>query len=710
MMQMRLARSLLAALTLAAAACDNALLNDPAAPGATSVVLDLNAGGASEAFDKADRVRVRVQDGSTARVDRTVMISAAGSDVMIPLEFELKRATENLTANVEVRRGGDLLFTGSAELRLRVGRVPAVTVELDPITTALVLPDSLPLVDSYGESIELDGALVFATGDTLAGGLVDEATSLDPHVIAIEAGVLVTRGDGLARLIGRTDSFEDTTRVRVRARIQRIAIEPGDIDVTIGSAQQFSATLYDRNENEIPGRTVAWSSSQPGIVAIDGSGIIVARGIGTSQISAVAENVTSTVTVRATPRVPTVETDTTIQVFYTTAVLRATIDPQGVPGELWFEYDTDSLFASPVVTPMRSIPAGGSVQRTEAVGSLLPATTYYVRAFGRNVAGTTIGDRERFITLSTQLHVTTGPAINVTAFAATLQGTISPAGMPATVWLEWGSTPSLSDAVSTPAQLITVSQGVIPVSFQLIGLYPGATYFYRVVGRSSNGTMAAGAILSFTTIGGSVLTGPQATTLPAQPVRADTAVANGLVNPNGEVTDAWFEWSTDPTFATFTATRIQDVGSGTNDVALAELLLPLTPGTTYYVRVVASNISGTVRGDIVSFVAATTPTGSPPSAMTLPATGVAQTSATINGSVNALGSPTVYWFEWGSSPSPGTFVTSAPVPVGSGNSGIAVSAFLQNLSRTTLNKYFRIVAMNANGTTRGSILVFELRN
>jgi hypothetical protein len=709
MMRQRLARGLPAALLLVTTISCNDLLNEPAAPGAASVALELSTGGPAEAFDKADRVRIRVPDGNTFRVDRVVNVSAAGGSLEIPLEFELKRATETLIANVEVRRGDAALFRGSAELRLRVGRLPTVPVVLEPVITAMVLPDSLPLIDSYGDTVRLNGALIFATGDTLSEGVVDEAETLDPAVISIENGVLVTRSDGLARLVGRTDTWQDTVRVRVRAAVRTIEIEPGMVNVTIGTSQQFKARLYDRRGNEIMGRTVTWTSSDPAVIGIDAGGTAVARRLGSSVITAASDGVTSTAPVQATPKLPDVHTDSAVQVYYTTAHLLATVNPQGAPTDLWFEFDTDSLFPNPRVTLTMSISGSANVQRNQPIDSLAPATTYYFRAFARNTAGTSVGDHERFTTLSTQMHVTTGPAINVTAFDATLLGTITPAGTTATVWVEWGSTPGLTDAISTAPQFISETQGTIPISVPLIGLYPGATYYYRVVGRSTNGNTASGVILSFTTIGGSVLLGPQAITLAAQPVLADRAVLNGLVNPNGDATDAWFEWTTNPSFASYSSTSPQAVGAGTDAIAIAELILSLAPGTTYYARVAASSLAGTARGDVVSFVATNSSSGNAPLVTTLPATGIGQTSATIHGSADPQGSPTVVWFEWGTSPTLSSYTATALVAIGS-TATVSFAEFLDNLSPTSLNKYYRAVAMNANGTTRGVIRVFELRN
>ena len=76
-----------------------------------------------------------------------------------------------------------------------------------------------------------------------------------------------------------------------------------------------------------------------------------------------------------------------------------------------------------------------------------------------------------------------------------------------------------------------------------------AAFFLYACGGSDNGT--SGPPL------------PTVTTLPADPIADTTATLNGTVNPNGQETEAWFEWDTDPNLANFTATSPQSVGSGT---------------------------------------------------------------------------------------------------------------------------------------------------
>ena len=103
---------------------------------------------------------------------------------------------------------------------------------------------------------------------------------------------------------------------------------------------------------------------------------------------------------------------------------------------------------------------------------------------------------------------------------------------------------------------------------------------------------------------------PAVTTLTATGVGTTGATLNWSVNPNGLATDAWFEWGTSPDLATFDTTPVQAVGAGTDVLPVMATLSGLSPGTTYYHRVAASNSTGTAKGAIAPFTTASpTPFG-----------------------------------------------------------------------------------------------------
>ena len=109
-------------------------------------------------------------------------------------------------------------------------------------------------------------------------------------------------------------------------------------------------------------------------------------------------------------------------------------------------------------------------------------------------------------------------------------------------------------------------------------------------------------------------------------------------------------------------------GSGTIAVSETAALTGLTPSTTYYFEVQATNAGGTTDGAILHFTTSAA-VGTAPAATTLAATSITSTGATLNASVNPEGSATNYSFVYGTNAtlSSGTTTTIAQ-SAGSGTS------------------------------------------
>ena len=284
--------------------------------------------------------------------------------------------------------------------------------------------------------------------------------------------------------------------------------------------------------------------------------------------------------------------------------------------------------------------------------------------------------------------------------SATLNGTVNPNGLPTQAWFEYGTDPGLQAYASSPHQ--DVGNGLIaqPVSTSSSVLAPGTTYYFRACAENSAG-YSAGQIMNFTTA--SPGSPPAVTTIAATSVGVTGATLNGSVIPNGLATNAWFEWGTDSTLASFSTTGTQAVGSGTTSQAINQALTGLTTGTAYYYRVAASNGAGTSKGNVLSFLP-----GAAPTVTTLTTTGVGTTGATLNGSVNPNGLATDAWFEWGTSPTLATFDTTSIQAMGAGTNSQPVMATLSGLSPGT-TYYHRVAASNSTGTVKGSIEASPLR-
>ena len=76
-----------------------------------------------------------------------------------------------------------------------------------------------------------------------------------------------------------------------------------------------------------------------------------------------------------------------------------------------------------------------------------------------------------------------------------------------------------------------------------------------------------------------------------------SAKLNGIFNPSGLNTNAWFVLYLDDT-----QLNSQNIGSGLDDVTMTPYNLSgLTPNTTYKFRIIANNATGTTWGPWISF-------------------------------------------------------------------------------------------------------------
>ncbi|MFL5886006.1 MAG: hypothetical protein ACJ77M_13135, partial [Thermoleophilaceae bacterium] len=113
----------------------------------------------------------------------------------------------------------------------------------------------------------------------------------------------------------------------------------------------------------------------------------------------------------------------------------------------------------------------------------------------------------------------------------------------------------------------------------------------------------------------------------------------------------------------------------------------LAAGTTYTYRLVAHNATGTTSGSDHTLTTSGTPPPPGPVITTGAASGVGQTSATLNGTIDPNGQSVTYHFDYGPTVSYGfTAPTTAPPPV-TGSTSQPVSAAISGLSAGTTYHY-----------------------
>lgn len=411
---------------------------------------------------------------------------------------------------------------------------------------------------------------------------------------------------------------------------------------------------------------------------------------------------------------PAVETRPATNVTQFSAVLRGDLNSNGAPTTYRFEYAR--IGGAIFTTQVRSAGLGsGNVAVSEPIGGLEPNISYYFRLIGESIHGTTYGPILLFTTLSFPATpppspspapeppaVETQSATNIVETAATLRGSVNPRGSTASYWFEYGTTPSLG--LVTARQTAGSGSQAIAASQSLSALTAGTSYYFRVAAENAQG-ITRGATLSFTTLS-SVPQGipPTVRTFSATGVTQNAATVRGEVNPERNETTYWFEYGTNASLGTRTAST--GVGNGSQAVSVSVPLSGLSANTVYYFRVVAENSYGRSFGLIETFV---TPQSVPPSegnapvAETNAATNITQTTATFPGRVNPNGAQTTYYFEYGFTSSFGQ--TTATQSAGSGNGFLTLSSGVSGLN-SNATYYFRIVATNQYGISRGATLSF----
>jgi hypothetical protein len=180
--------------------------------------------------------------------------------------------------------------------------------------------------------------------------------------------------------------------------------------------------------------------------------------------------------------------------------------------------------------------------------------------------------------------------------------------------------------------------------------------------------------------------------LPASAIALDAATLRGVVLPRGKSTTWHFE------YGTTTAYGASTTAATTARARLVRFRVSgLTAATTYHYRLVATSAAGTTTSPDRTF---TTRRIVQPMATTLPAGRVTTANAMLRGVLLPGGQTTVWRFQYGTTDAYG-FLT----PLRRAGRVRLTAAEIGKLSPGT-TYHFRLVAMNAAGTTAGADMTF----
>jgi len=169
----------------------------------------------------------------------------------------------------------------------------------DPKKVAAIV--GLPAIDSVRLG-KVNAFVVEArdvSGNKLAGRKLNWS-SLNPNVATVDANGSVTGvAIGSTVITARADGATAQTDMRVQPLVASVVLSPSSASVPIGSNRALTVTVSDNNGLALTGRLIAFSTSNPSVATVNGSGTVVAitqgRAIITAQ--AVQDQVSGTATI-----------------------------------------------------------------------------------------------------------------------------------------------------------------------------------------------------------------------------------------------------------------------------------------------------------------------------------------------------------------------------------------------------------------------------
>jgi len=298
---------------------------------------------------------------------------------------------------------------------------------------------------------------------------------------------------------------------------------------------------------------------------------------------------------------PMVVTANPSQVGGTEATLAGAVNPMGESAEVYFDYGTTTGYGAQ--TPAQTMSDGETaIDVAATVSGMNEGQIYHCRIVATSSHGTSYGQDVSFVadafgTATAPPAVATGDAKAISAFGATLQGTVNPNSGFASAWFEYGLTNEY--AKRTPIRGAGNLAASADLSARISGLAPGTTYHYRIVATNSEGR-SEGADATFRT---SFL--PPVVKTGRAEVFADAGIVrlHGSVRANNAGTYVFYEYGTDETHLSVwkPATPFNVMGDEEIHVTGDLNILDSEIEQTYYYRFWVGSNDGEFMGSLASF-------------------------------------------------------------------------------------------------------------
>lgn len=301
----RFSRAIVGSLALgfALVGCENPFYAEPAdSPPRLQLAYSLaTAGGATEAFDKADSLFVNLIDreGEEEVLDLTLPF-APGNSEPIQVRVNIPENGLTLSLTVEVRRGRDPLFNARQDVVLRRSATTSVDLVLEPVPSSVQTPSGVGPITALGDTVHLNGAVLFATGDTIRSAAVQWSTDNTSIVDLTPSGRVIALAEGTARLTASYQGYLSQIDVQVAPVVTSVSVSPPAPTIEVLDTVQLSAVAHDRRGNVL-NRQFVWSVPSGAAASVNAAGQAIGVSAGATDVTATTQGVAGSSRVTVIP-------------------------------------------------------------------------------------------------------------------------------------------------------------------------------------------------------------------------------------------------------------------------------------------------------------------------------------------------------------------------------------------------------------------------
>jgi uncharacterized protein YjdB len=160
------------------------------------------------------------------------------------------------------------------------------------VVSAVVVSPATASLTALGDTIRLSARASTARGIVVEAAVISWSSSAAGIAFVNSTGLVTAVANGAAIIRASSGAISGMAGVTVAQQAVTITVTPATASIgSVGGTVTLSAAAQDARGNPVAGLALAWTSSNPGVASVDGSGRVTAVAGGSATISASTQRV-----------------------------------------------------------------------------------------------------------------------------------------------------------------------------------------------------------------------------------------------------------------------------------------------------------------------------------------------------------------------------------------------------------------------------------